>query len=147
MIQECRSVRAGTPAAEDDCEIGSADNSVVVDVAVKLALSIRAPSAEECGEVDAIDCVVARDIAGAWSDFATVGDAVGIRISELAAEDLPVIHDAVGVAVGGPFDDVGRRLVLLVDVVLVLPLTLWPRPIHDNGEGNLVRISWMPIRI
>ncbi len=98
-------MRAGTPATEDDCEVGSADNSVEVDVAVIFALSIRAPSAEECGEVDAVNRVVARNIAGAWIDFANVWDSVGIRIDKLAAENLSIVHDAVGVAVGGPFDN------------------------------------------
>ena len=99
------SVRTGTPATEDDCEVGSADNSVVVNIAVEFTLSICAPSAEECGEVDTIDCVVARDVAGAWIDFADVWNAVTIRIDKLAAKNLSIVHDAVRVAVGGPFDD------------------------------------------
>ena len=54
-LKECRSVRAGTPATEDDCEVCSTDNSIVVNIAVVFTLSICAPCAEECGEVDTID--------------------------------------------------------------------------------------------
>jgi hypothetical protein len=50
--------------------------------------------------------VVQQSSAARQTLLAAVWDAVGIRISQLAAKDLPVVHDAVGVAVGGPFDKV-----------------------------------------
>ena len=46
--------------------------------------------------------------------LADVGDAVGIQVSELTLKDLAVIHDAVAVAIGGPFDEGGTDLTPLL---------------------------------
>ncbi|RLS47131.1 MAG: hypothetical protein DWH86_01195 [Planctomycetota bacterium] len=41
--------------------------------------------------------------------FAAVWDAVGVGIGHVAGEDLAVVDDVVGVAVGGPFDQEGTH--------------------------------------
>ena len=60
------SVRAGTPATEDDCEVCTIHDAIVRHVCVKLSsASIGAPYTKQHAEINAIDFVVARDIAGA----------------------------------------------------------------------------------
>ena len=54
--------------------------------------------------------------------LADVGDAVGVRVSERAAEDLAVVDEAVVVAVGGPFDqNNGKETLALVVGNPVIP--------------------------
>ena len=52
---------AGSPTAKEDCEISSTDNSIAIKIGKEFALTIRAPCAEECGEINTIDDIVARN--------------------------------------------------------------------------------------
>ena len=47
---------------EDDCEVGSADNAIVIDVTVELVLAISSPCCEDSSEVYAVDGTIPRDV-------------------------------------------------------------------------------------
>ena len=93
------------PAAEKRAKIWSIDYAVVIHIRARIFAAASAPRCENHCKVHRIDNAVEIDVAGAWVEFADVRDSVGIRIDEFSAEDLAVVHDAVGVAVGGPFDE------------------------------------------
>ena len=97
-------LRTEAPAAEERAKIWSIDYPILIHIRARIFAAASAPRCENHRKVHRIDNAVEIDVAGAGVDFADVWDAVGIRIDKLAAEDLTVVDDAVGVAVGGVFD-------------------------------------------
>ena len=59
------SLRARSPAAEDDAEVAAVDEAGAVDVGVERTAPLSAPLAEDSGKVDSVNHSVARNIAGA----------------------------------------------------------------------------------
>ena len=93
------------PAAEERAKIWSIDYPILIHIRTRIVAAACAPRCENHCKIHRIDNAVEIDVAGAWVDFADVWDSVGICIDEFSAEDLSVVNDAVGVAVGGVFDD------------------------------------------
>ena len=114
------------PAAEERAKIWSIDYPILIHIRTRIVAAACAPRCENHCKIHRIDNAVEIDVAGAWVDFADVWDSVGICIDEFSAEDLSIVHDAVGVAVGGPFDEVSPRecgQVRPCDVIV--PAALW----------------------
>ena len=105
MVRDGLRLWTEAPAAEERAKIWSIDDAIVIHICARIFAAASAPRCENHCKVHRIDSAILIDVAGARVDFADVWDSVGICIDEFSAEDLSVIHDAVGVAVGGPFDD------------------------------------------
>ena len=103
-MRGCLRLRTDAPAAEERAKIWSIDYPILIHIRTRIVAAACAPRCENHCKVHSIDNAVEIDVAGARVDFADVWDVVGIRIDKFSAEDLPVIDDAVGVAVGGVFD-------------------------------------------
>lgn len=65
--------------------------------------------------------------------FAAVGDVVGVRVGKRAIPNLSEVDDAIAIAVGGPFDDVG---LVAIDPCIdwrVVPLPIQYMPTKSAG--------------
>ena len=71
-----------------------------------------------------LDPPLDRDQAGGV--ITAIGNAVAVVIAEGAVENLPVVDDAVVVAVGGPFDDPSEFVQYAATVRVVVPSGVWP---------------------
>ena len=138
FVNAVRRSRTRAPAGEDDCKIRATDDAVVVDIAVELRLA-AAPRREQRREVDAVDGVVAGDIAGAGVDFAGVRHAVLIGIRKLTRQDLAVVDDSVVVAVGVELDEYFARATLTA-VMDAIPLEPKPKLVRLTAAW----IVWRP---
>ena len=103
------SSRTLAPTVEHDGKIRAVDGAIVVEIGVELAFARRRPQVHEDRDLDTVHLAVAADVAEAWiaadAGVAAVRDVVRVGVDEFARENLAVIDDAVGVAVGGPFDE------------------------------------------
>ena len=105
MVRDGLRLWTEAPAAEERAKIWSIDYPILIHIRTRIVAAACAPRCENHCKIHCIDNAVEIDVAGAWVDFTDVWDSVGICIDKLAAEDLAVVNDAVGVAVGGVFDD------------------------------------------
>ena len=110
---------ARAPIGEQEAEVGAVHESVPIEIRLR-GWRDGAPFAEEHAEIAAVDDVIYVDVTDAAivAGLAAVGDVVGVRVGEGTGKDLAVVDDAIGVAVGGPFEnrsaDIGFPIVDIV---------------------------------
>jgi hypothetical protein len=124
-------------------EIGTIDETASVDVRARELAAVGAPGVDDGGEIDAVDGAVLDHIRDAGptvrSTFAAVGDVVEIGVGERAVADLTEVDDAVGVAVGGPFDAEVRVRIEWISqlcVAVVIPRVRRMAAVCSEVEGG-----------